>query len=146
MLEKAEGTKTGELTEDKGDSIQISESEEKDTNISQEKVKDSQKTGSNKKAVQSRKAEKTDKKPKSCEKGKEPAKESMAELIKAFNKMEARYNDMEKMMNRKFVDLESVFQSKIDRFENQVLRKLTGVVNTAVSTLKEGLGEEIDDL
>ena len=70
----------------------------------------------------------------------------MAELIKAFNKMEARYNDMEKMMNRKFVDLESVFQSKIDRFENQVLRKLTGVVNTAVSTLKEELGEEIDDL
>ena len=62
MLEKAEGTKTGELTEDKGDSIQISESEEKDTNISQENVKDAQKTGSNKKAVQSRRADKTDKK------------------------------------------------------------------------------------
>ena len=70
----------------------------------------------------------------------------MAELINAFGKMEARYNDMERTMNRKFVDLESVFQSKIDRFENQVLGKLTDVVSSAVSTLKEELGDEIDDL
>ena len=91
---------------------------------------------------QGKKADKMAKGRKSAESG----KDGMSDLLKAFNKIENRYSAMEKTMNKKFVDLEKVFQSKIDKFESQVMKKFADVMNTAVSTLKEELGEEIDEL
>ena len=88
-------------------------------------------------------------KPKSKGKGardKSNEQSGIAELVSAFDKMESRYSKMEQNMEKKFNDLEKVFQSKIDKFENHMVKRFTDMMNTAVTTLKEELGEEIDEL
>ena len=88
-------------------------------------------------------------KPKSKGKGardKSSEQSGIAELVSAFDKMESRYSKMEQNMEKKFNDLEKVFQSKIDKFENHMVKRFTDMMNTAVTTLKEELGEEIDEL
>ena len=60
--------------------------------------------------------------------------------------MESRYLRLEQSMEKKFNDPEEVFQSKIDKFENHMVKRCTEMMNTTVSTLKEEPGEEIDGL
>ena len=71
---------------------------------------------------------------------------SIDSLLKAFKAMETRYASMEDRVEKRFGDLEKVFQSEIDKFYYHVLRKFTETMKTAVTTLKEELGEEIDEL
>ena len=70
----------------------------------------------------------------------------MVQLVSAFDRMESRYSKMEQTMEKKFNDLERVFQSKIDKFQNHMFKRFTEMMNSAVSTVKEALGEEIDEL
>ena len=116
--------------------MQTSGKENKDVNTCHDNLRDLQKSDSTQENMGSQNTDETEKKSES-RRNNEPAKAGTSELLKAFSKMESRYSDMEKAMNKMFVDLESVFLSKIDRFENQVLREFIDVMNTMVSTLKE---------
>ena len=116
--------------------MQTSGKENKDVNTCHDNLRDLQKSDFTQETMGSQKTERRRKKSESG-RNNEAAKAGASELLKAFSKMESRYSDIEKAMNKKFVDLESVFLSKIDRFENQILREFTDVMNTMVSTLKE---------
>ena len=93
--------------------------------------------------MQKRKIESKDKKDKG-RKGASNCSDSMAKgenssidsLLKAFKAMETRYSSMEERVEKTFGDLEKIFQSKIDKFENHVIQKFTETMNTAISTLK----------
>ena len=53
----------------------------------------------------------------------------MAELVSAFDRMEYRYSKMEQTMEKKFNDLERVFQSKIDKLQNHMFKRFTEMMN-----------------